>query len=291
MKSILLISMTFLLAFSVGVPTLGQEQEPMDISHLAGQVYLLQGPGGNVAVLKDSSGLVVIDSKYSQTAPAFMDALEQFSPRSVRYLINTHYHGDHTGGNAVIGGSATIISHENCRAGMLSRAKPEESAESLGLPAITFSKAMTLHLADETVHLRYFGPGHTSGDAVVVFEHGKIVHMGDLFFHQMPPYIDVQNGSDTKNWVATIRQITEEYGGYTIIPGHGPVTDTVQLGKFADYLQYLRDEVEKAVAQGKTRQETIDSIDLTSYALLRDVGEFLTRKNNVGWIYDEMTKK
>jgi glyoxylase-like metal-dependent hydrolase (beta-lactamase superfamily II) len=269
----------------------GQDHQSVKISPLAGRVFLLEGPGGNVAVLKDSSGLVVIDSKFAGTAPDFMSALDRFKPLPVRYLVNTHYHGDHTGGNPIIGQSATIIGHENCRSGMLSRAKPEEPVESLGLPSITFNKALTLRLADEIVHLRYSGPGHTSGDTVVVFEKAKVVHMGDLFFHQMPPYIDVSNGSDTKNWIAIIRKITEEFDGYTIIPGHGPVTDTVQMGKFADYLQYLRDAVAAAVSQGKTRQETIDGIDLTPYAHLKDVGEFLTRKNNVGWIYDEITKK
>jgi len=281
----------FVFCFSVTwLPVQAQKQEPLKIETVAGNVLCLYGPGGNIGILKGETHLLLVDSKYDKTAVDVQKKIRSFCSLPVLYLINTHYHGDHTGGNAVIGKDARIISHEKCRASLVKKMAPEESPESLGLPDITIEKEMVIHFGDEIIRLIHFGPGHTAGDIVVIFERAKVVHTGDLFFNGMPPYIDVKDGSDTHSWIQTISVLAEKYPDYTVIPGHGPVTDMKGFLKFADYLKYLRTAVGAAIKDGKTRTEAMDLIDLSLYEHLKERGRFLTRKNNLGWIYDEMVQ-
>ena len=268
-----------------------QEDVSFTLEKVSGNVYSLIGAGGNLAILKGKDALLVVDSNYARTVNAIMDEIRKLSPLPIRYLINTHYHGDHTGGNAILGEGAEIISHAKCRASFLRTQKPEESAENLGAPQKIFETEMTLPFEDQTVKLLHFGPGHTAGDAVVVFENAQVIHAGDLFFHGLPPYIDVQDGSDTGNWVKTIGKLAEKYPDYKVIPGHGPVATMVEYMKFADYLRYLRAEVAAAIKAGKTKEEAVESIDLSAFDHIQDMGDFLTKKKNIEWIYNEMTRE
>jgi glyoxylase-like metal-dependent hydrolase (beta-lactamase superfamily II) len=150
---------------------------------------------------------------------------------------------------------------------------------------------MTISMGNESVRLVHMGPAHTSGDTIVIFDKAKVIHAGDLFFHGMPPYIDVNDGSDTKNWVRTIRKLAEKHPDFQVIPGHGKVTNMKDYVRFADYLSVLRKEVAAAIKAGKTKEETIESIDLSQFSDIQDRGEFLTKKKNIEWVYDEMTRK
>jgi len=275
------------------VPLYLHSQEPVSITieKVSGEVYCLYGAGGNIGILKGKDGLLVVDASYARTANDVKNEIGKFSPLNVQYLVITHYHGDHTGGNPIIGRDAQIISQENCRASMMRNLKPEETPESIGVPQKTYEKDMSLQVGDETVKLVYFGPGHTSGDTVVIFEKAKVIHAGDLFFQGMPPYIDVGDGSDTKNWVSIIEQLSEKYPDYQVIPGHGKVTTMKEYVKFADYLKSLREEVAAAIKAGKTREQAQESIDLSKFSNIQDQGQFLTKKENIGWVYDEMTRE
>ena len=150
---------------------------------------------------------------------------------------------------------------------------------------------MTLNVGDEKVRLIHLGPAHTSGDTVVVFENAKVIHAGDLFFNGMPPYIDVNDGSDTQNWILSIEKLCETYPDFQFIPGHGKVANTKEFMRFANYLKHLRKEVAAAIKAGKTREQAQESIDLSEFSYLEDYGQFLTKKENIGWVYDEMTRK
>ncbi len=121
--------------------------------------------------------------------------------------------------------------------------------------------------------------------------HGFRGNTGDLFFHEITPYIDVRDGCDTENWIRTIETLCKKYPDYKIIPGHGKVTDAKQFLRFAGYLKYLRKEVAAAVKAGKTREQTMKSIDVKDFQWLKEHGDFFTKKNNIGWIYDEMTRE
>ncbi len=270
---------------------LSQEPPSLKIEKVSGDVYCLYGAGGNIGVLKGEDGLLVVDASYARTANDVKNEIGKFSPMKIQYLINTHYHGDHTGGNPIVGRDAQIVSQKNCRASMMRNLKPEETPESIGVPQKTYEDEMSLRVGDETVNLVCFGPGHTSGDTVVIFEKAKVIHAGDLFFHGMPPYIDVGDGSDTKNWISIIEKLSKEYPDYLLIPGHGTVTTMKEFLKFADYLKTLREEVAAAIEAGKNREQAQESIDLSKFSGIQDQGQFLTKKENIGWVYDEMTRE
>ncbi|MFC1852280.1 MBL fold metallo-hydrolase [candidate division CSSED10-310 bacterium] len=285
---IILLSWCFLLGLCI--PLQGQPLEPVNTEKVTETVFCISGPGGNIGVLTLEKGSLVVDAKYSKTAPEVLKEIKKLSPGPILYLINTHYHGDHTDGNPIIGAGAIIVSHSQCKSSLLRRLTEGESPDTIGAPQMTYSEKMTLHFENETVHLFHFGPAHTAGDTVVVFEKARVVHTGDLFFHNLPPFIDVEDGSDTGNWVKTIRKLATDYGDYKVIPGHGPVSDMKEFLKFGDYLHYLRQEVSKAIKEGKSATETVDSIDVGRFSYLKDKGEFLTKKNNISWIYAEMSR-
>jgi cyclase len=268
-----------------------QQEAPITIEKVSGEVYCLYGSGGNIGIYAGAASLLIVDAQYARTADAVMAKITELSPKKIQYLINTHYHGDHTSGNPILGREAQIISHQNCKSSLLAQKEPEETAESIGAPGKTFDTEMTLTMGDETVRLVYMGPGHTSGDTIVIFDRAKVIHAGDLFFHGMPPYIDVNDGADTKNWVRIIRALAEKYPDFQVIPGHGKIADMKEFVKFSDYLSLLRKEVAAAIEAGKTKEQAVESIDLSSITFIQDQGEFLTKTKNIEWVYDEMTRK
>ncbi len=287
----LVVSFLILSVYALSPYLQPQQPEAVTIEQVSGDVYCLYGAGGNIGILKGKEGLLLVDASYAKTADMVMEKVRQLSPLPIEYLIITHYHGDHTGGNPIIGKDAQIISHENCKASMLKNMKPEETPESIGAPQEAFEKEMTIRMGDETVKLVHMGPGHTSGDTLVIFEKAKVIHAGDIFFHGMPPYIDVEDGSDTGNWVTIIGSLGEKYPDYQVIPGHGRVTNMMEFVKFAEYLRYLRKKVGEAIEAGKTREETQETIDFSKFSDIQDQGKFLTKKENAGWVYDEMTRE
>jgi glyoxylase-like metal-dependent hydrolase (beta-lactamase superfamily II) len=289
-KNILLLILFLCLAF-VSLQLHAQQEEPITIENVSGAVYCLYGSGGNIGIYVGEDSLLIVDAQYAKAADAVMAKIKELSPKKIEYLINTHYHGDHTSGNPIIGKDAQIISQQNCKKSLLAGLKPEETPESIGAPNKTFDTEMTITLGDETVRLVYMGPGHTSGDTIVIFDKAKVIHAGDLFFHGMPPYIDVNDGSDTQNWVRTIQALAEKHPDFQVIPGHGKVTNMKEYVKFADYLNTLIKEVSAAIKAGKTKEQAVESIDLSSFTYIQDLGEFLTKKKNIEWIYDEMTRK
>lgn len=278
----------FLLLFVL--PLTSRQTAPLEIAKVAGNVYCLYGPGGNIGILQTDEGLLVIDSKYLRVAEKVMAKISELSPKPVKYLVNTHYHGDHTGGNEVVGQNAQIIAHTNCKASLIRSLKAQRIKADYTSGITTFAKEMKIKLGDENVKLCYMGPGHTAGDAIVVFEKAGVIHTGDLFFYGLPPYIDVKDGSDTGNWIKIIEELHKKYPGYKVIPGHGKVTDMKTFLNFADYLGFLRKEVTAAIKAGKTKEQVMAEINFDSFKEIEDKG-FLSKKNNVGWVYDEMTRE
>jgi cyclase len=291
MKKHTLFSILFLCFVFGSFHLYSQQEEPITIENVAGAVYCLYGSGGNIGICVGEDFLLIVDAQYAKTADAVMTKVKELNPKKIQYLINTHYHGDHTSGNPIIGKDAQIISQQNCKKTLLAGLKPEDTPESIGAPNKTFDTEMTITLGNETVRLVHMGPGHTSGDTIVIFDEAKVIHAGDLFFYGMPPYIDVNDGSDTKNWVRTIHVLAEKHPDFQVIPGHGKVTTMKEYVKFADYLSALRKEVSAAIKAGKTKEQAVGSIDLSSFTHIQDRGEFLTKKKNIEWIYDEMTRK
>jgi len=267
-----------------------QEEVSLEIEKVAGDVYCLSGAGGNIGILKTEAGLLLIDSGYEKTAEVVSKKITAFSPISIKYLINTHYHGDHTGGNEVVGKDADIIMHPNCKDSLTRSLETKETMKDYIAKVTPWKIGKVIKLGEETVRLLHLGPGHTAGDIVVVFEKSKVLHTGDLFFNGMPPYIDVKDGANTGHWIRTIEALCKRYAHYKVIPGHGKVTTSKDYLMFADYLKLLRKKVTVAIAEGKTREQAMEAIKVEGFENLKEYGKFLTIKNNIGWVYDEMTK-
>jgi len=265
----------------------------IDCRRVSDNLYCLYGRGGNIAALSTNEGLLVVDSQFRETADSVLKTLRSLPPGGeIKYLINTHYHGDHTSGNEIIGRGAEIIMHPRCRL-TLEEICREKGAESGYLERVKpWEKGMKISFGGETVNLLYFGEGHTSGDLVVVFEKAGVVHPGDLFFNGRPPYIDVSNGADTKNWIRTIETLCESYPEYTFIPGHGRAAGAESFLKLAEYLKILRTEVARAIGEGKSKEQAMESISMAGCSFLRDYdsssGDLV--KRNIGWVYEEMTR-
>jgi cyclase len=269
------------------------EESTFDCQHVAGNVYCLYGEGGNIGILVTDEGILIVDSQFESVADTVLKIIRSLSPHDIKYLVNTHYHGDHTGGNEIIGKNAEIIMHPNCLATKRDLLKAADS-EGGYIDRVTVWKPwMTLQLGNESVQLLHYGPAHTSGDLIVVFKNSKVIHAGDLFFNGRPPFIDVEDGSDTENWARIITMLDEHYSTYTFIPGHGQVADIHSFLKFAEYLKLLRSKVKAAIEEGKSREEAMDSIRLDAFSHLKETEPDIDVKikRNIGWVYDEMTRQ
>ena len=252
-----------LLAGVAGAQQLQRGQLPC--THIQGNVHVIPAAGGNIAVAVGVDGAMLIDSGYEQMADKVRDAVQRVCPRPIRYVVNTHWHFDHVGGNAALGaGEAIIIAHDNVRKRMSSEqylatidAKmPPSPAEAL--PDVTFAESMTWHLGNEDVCLIHLEPAHTDGDTLVVFERSNVIHTGDVFFNGTYPYIDVNAGGSIDGMVKAVDKVLELANDQTaIIPGHGPLSDVARLREYRAMLATVRDKVRVLLTQGKTRDEVI----------------------------------
>lgn len=289
-NKIIILFLSILLCLVISPFAVAREEITLDLEKVSEDMYCLYGQGGNIGILKTNNGFLVIDSQFEKTAEDVLKKIASLSLKPIKYLVNTHYHGDHTRGNEVIGKNAVIIMHPNCRKSLIENLKAKKTDKEYLSKIKPWIKDMAIKMGDETIRLLYFGPCHTSGDIVLIFEKSKVFHTGDLFFNGIAPYIDVKDGSDTENWIRTIEALCKKYPDYKIIPGHGKVTDTKHFLKFADYLKSLRKEVAAAIKGGKTRKQAMETTNTDDYKGLKEHGNFMTVKNNIGWIYDEMTR-
>jgi glyoxylase-like metal-dependent hydrolase (beta-lactamase superfamily II) len=228
---------------------------------VAGPVYMVEGGGGNIGVLADEAGLVVIDAMFERVAEAIRDALKPLPGGGrVRLLVNTHWHSDHADGNKAFGPGSVIIAHENVRAllaadqalmGGVTKALPE-----VALPNVTFSGKLTVYAGGQAIRLVHFPRAHTDGDIVAYFDQVKVVHMGDMFFNGMFPFLDVAHGGSIDGWVSDLDTILAGLpADAKIIPGHGPLAGVPDLKAFRDMLAASADLVRKQMKAGKTLDE------------------------------------
>ena len=238
-----------------------QAPPKIELIPVAGPVYMVQGGGGNIGVVADEAGLVMIDAMFERVAAGIRDAVKALPGGGrVRFLVNTHWHSDHTDGNKAFGPAAVIISHENVRAlvekdqslmGGTTKALPASA-----LPAVTFADTMTLYAGGQAIRLVHFPRAHTDGDTVVFIDGLKVVHMGDMFFNGMFPFLDVANGGDIDNWVRDLDTVLAGLpADAKIIPGHGPLAGLAELKAFRGMLVSSADLVRKQMKAGKTLDE------------------------------------
>ncbi|MEO6260459.1 MAG: MBL fold metallo-hydrolase [Thermoanaerobaculia bacterium] len=232
----------------------------MRVIKVAGSVYMLQGAGGNIGVSVFDDGFVVVDDQYAPLVPKIKEALKGITTKPMKFIINTHYHGDHTGGNAILGQDAPIIAHDNVRKRLQSGAtlfgQTTPPAAPAALPVITFNDHATLYEKGEEIHLTHVPPGHTDGDTVVDFKTSRVVHMGDDFFNGMFPFVDLGNGGSVRGMLATVDATVARIGDDTkVIPGHGELSDKAGLRAFADMLRGTLGAVQTAMKAGKNVEQ------------------------------------
>lgn len=221
---------------------------------VAGNVYMLSGPGGNVGVLATPDGLLMIDDKYEPLAEKIETAMKSIIDKPLKYIVNTHTHRDHVGGNTHFSHHAPIFAHANVR----KRLSSNEDHHKASLPVVTYEDKITIHLSDETIVLTHYPMGHTDGDSVVHFKKANVLHMGDLFFQGRFPYIDLGRGGSVKGYLKNIKNILNTFPkDITIIPGHGDITNMEGLKQSIAMMEFSINHVEESIKNGLTIKQII----------------------------------
>ena len=259
----------------VASPVLAQEpQVTFASSEVAPGIYMLQGQGGfaggNLGLLTGDDGVVLIDDGLEPLSDMTLAAVREVTDRPVDFVVNTHLHGDHVGGNeAFFEAGATIIGHDNVRRRMTGG--PAESGDdsapsAASLPQITFDRSMTFHLNGHEAFVFHVASAHTDGDAVIFFRNQDIIHTGDVMFNGMFPFIDLDSGGSLDGYLAAQEDILSLAGPKTrIIPGHGPLASKADLQAAHDMLADARDRISSLVEDGKTLDEIMAANPLASY--------------------------
>jgi glyoxylase-like metal-dependent hydrolase (beta-lactamase superfamily II) len=294
-------------------------EEVFRVVPLASGVHVLYGRGGNVGFFVGPEAVVVIDSQFKDLAPGIIAQIRKVTDKPIKFLLNTHHHGDHVGGNDVFRQFAMIVAHDNVRRHML--ASPQEiqrdfparieeakkrgnaeaakrleeqlawartvKIEQIAAPLLTFDSEFRIHMGDETIQVWHLPPAHTDGDSVVYFEKAKVLHMGDDFFHRVIPFIDTAHGGSPRGYLSAIdRAMARVPPDVRVIPGHGEVTDLTGLKGFRQYIADLIEAARRAKTAGRSRDQFLADAELPAY---KDYSGYKDRfKANAQAAYDEV---
>ncbi len=250
---------------------------------VAGNVHLLEGAGGNIGASVGADGILIVDDEFLPLAEKIDAALGKLSDQPLQYVVNTHVHGDHIGGNAYFGKKAKIIASANLRTRLLLQTNVAPSA----LPVITYTHGTSLYFNGEEIRIIAFGPGHTDGDSAVYFSGSKVLHLGDQFVNGRFPYVDVANGGDVKGFLKNIDSVLAWLpADVKIIPGHGVVGTVDDLKNFRDFVAESIAVVQKDINDGKTLDQAKANADfLEKYKQWRNGGRWLEA------VYKSLTAK
>ena len=220
--------------------------------HVSGSIHMLQGSGGNIGVSIGVDGTLIVDDQYAPLADKIIAALQGLGGDRPRLILNTHYHGDHTGSNPEMGTTGTIISHDNVRVRLLGA----ENFDRSGLPLVTFDDNLNVHFNDEEIQLVHVPAGHTDGDSVVWFKQANVIHMGDQFFNGAFPYIDVGSGGSVDGFITNVEHVLSMIPtDIKIIPGHGPLADKADLAAAIAVVKSSSASVRTALDRGTSAED------------------------------------
>jgi cyclase len=248
---------------SRSLPSIDFENVKIAVTPVAGNVFMLEGAGGNVGVSAGPDGVLMVDGQYAPLAPRIREAIASIAKDNpaIAFLINTHYHFDHTNGNPEFGREARIIAQANVRKrvstdqtifGNLIKALP-----AVGWPTITYDQSLSIHFNGEEVQVKHMPGGHTDGDSVVFFTGANVLHTGDLFFNGRFPVVDLDHGGDVQAYAANVAKLIETIpADAKIIPGHGPLATLADLRAFHQMMIETVDVVREHMATGKTLEQT-----------------------------------
>ena len=264
------------------------------VAKVAGSVYMLQGAGGNIGVSVGEDGIVIVDDQFAPLAEKIQAALKGITEKPVRFIINTHWHFDHVGGNAYFQKQGPVLAHENIRTRM------EKGATLLGnevkpagkeaLPIITFNDRASIFLNGEEIRAVHFPSGHTDGDSIVFFTKSNVVHMGDDYVTYGFPFIDLESGGSTRGMIAACEKVIATLApDVKVIPGHGGVSTVADLKPFVAMLKETLARVEAGIKQGKTLEQLKQEKVLAGYE--KWSGSFISTDKHIETLYDDLTGK
>jgi cyclase len=261
-RLVLVCALAVISAGTVSVRAQQQDFSKVEIkaTKVAGSVYMLEGAGGNIGVSVGADGILIVDDQFAPLAEKIRAALKSLGDGKLKFVLNTHWHGDHTGGNAQFGPEAPIIAHDNVRKRLASEQKifgsKVPAAPREALPVITFGDSLTVHFNNEEIRAIHFPNGHTDGDSVIFFTGSNVVHMGDDFFAGRFPFVDLENGGNVVSLARNVGEIINRLpAGVKIIPGHGPLSTADDLRLYHRMLLETIDVVRKQAASGKTLEQ------------------------------------
>ena len=261
-------------------------------------VYMLMGGGGNIGVSVGEDSVFMIDDQFAPLTDKIEAAISAISDKPVQFVINTHWHQDHTGGNENLGkAGAVIVAHENVRKRLSTEQfqeffkmtippSPKES-----LPVITFTRDVTFHLNGDEMHVFHIEHAHTDGDAVIHFRKSNVIHMGDIFFNRVYPFIDLSAGGSIDGMIAAVDRVLPMINENTkVIPGHGPLSDKAGLESYRAMLTAVRERVARQVKAGKTLDEVIAARTTREYDATWGQG-WLKPEQFVKIVYESLVKE
>jgi glyoxylase-like metal-dependent hydrolase (beta-lactamase superfamily II) len=231
-------------------------------THVAGNVYMLQGPGGNMGVSVGADGALLVDDQFAPLADKIRAVLADLLGGEVDldFVLNTHWHPDHVGGNSEFGPEAPIIAHTNVRKRMSTRQEASfgavDPSPSEALPVITFGDSVSIHYNGEEVRAIHFPHSHTDGDAVIFFTSSNVVHMGDVYFAELFPFVDLTSGGSVRGVIETVARVLEQVpADARVIPGHGPLATVDGLREYLRMLEESVVFVSEGIAAGKSLED------------------------------------
>ena len=263
MKRVFVPLVLFVFAISANAQQTDWSKVEVKATKVAGNVYMLTGAGGNIGVSVGDDGILIVDDQYAPLADKIRASLKGIAAdKKLRFILNTHWHADHTGSNVVFGPEAPIIAHDNVRKRMATEQKSEffkrttPASPKEALPVITFNHNLTVHFNGEEIRAIHFPQGHTDGDSVVFFTTSNVVHLGDDFFAGRFPFVDLESGGNVEGLTKNIAEIIEKIpAGAKLIPGHGPLSTIDDLKTYHDMLIKTTDIVRQKISAGKTLEQ------------------------------------
>lgn len=255
------------LALALLVPTLAlaQPAKPIQVTDLGSGLAMLQGAGGNLLLSAGEDGAFLVDDQYAYQAAGILATIQARTDQPLRFVVNTHWHGDHSGGNqAMAEHGAVIVAHDNVRQRMATDqflaafGRKVPASPKAALPVITFTDRVTFHWNGHTVQVQHLDPAHTDGDSAVHFVEADVLHTGDTFFHGFYPFMDASSGGRLDGMIAAAERLLGMADEDTrIIPGHGPLATRADLQAYRDMLAGVRDTLRPLVAAGKSDDEIV----------------------------------
>ncbi len=243
-----------------------QKKVKIQIDEVSENIYMLTGQGGNIGVFKNEKGLFIIDDQFAKLSDKILTNLKTISDQPVTMVMNTHFHGDHTGGNENMAKQgATIFAQKNVRSRMKNKQKEKGNIAFKSLPVITFEEGLQLYFEKESIQAFHVHNAHTDGDALVYFAEGNVLHMGDTFFNGRYPFVDLNSGGSIKGYIkASEKALLIANDDTKIIPGHGSLASKKDLETFATMLKEITSNIQKEIDAGKSEEEIIQNSALTA---------------------------